>query len=221
MPLHGSEEFPVARAEILLLHRSAVDGDRRHAPSEGAVEDRPEVFGTLLRVVEAAAHLERHRHLWRHGGSHLFDDLERGLRLREQEPASAAAEHLLHRAAEVDIDDVVAFGDEPLGRRRKIVGIRPHELSAHRMLLVGDGQTGEISAVGAHGCHELVEQHFAEGVGRAVTAGNHPHRPVAVTGQCRLHDGGLEPNVSDRERPRRGGRQGHVSTGHWSNQVRP
>jgi hypothetical protein len=56
------------------------------------------------------------------------------------------------------------------------------------MLLGRHREPGEVAAVGAHGGHELVEQHLAEGVGRAVPSGEHPHRPVAVTGEGGLHD---------------------------------
>jgi hypothetical protein len=166
-----------------------VDRDRRRTAGEGAVEDRPEVVAAGGRVVEAAAHLERHRHVRRHGVADARHDLQGRVGLGEQVAAAAPAEDLLHGAAEVDVDDVVALGHQPPRGRREVVGVRAHQLAADGMLLGRHGQPGEVAAVGADGGHELVEEHFAERVGRTVPPRQHPHRPVAVAREGRLHDG--------------------------------
>ena len=212
--LHRREKLPVARADVLLLHGPAVHGDRRHAVGEGAVEDRPELVGALGRVVEAAPHLERDGHVRRHGVADAAHDVERGFGLTEQVAAAAPAEHFLDGAAKIDVDHVEPRLDEPPRRGREVVGVRPHELAADGVLLVGDGHTGEVALVLPDHRHECVEQHLAEGVGRAEPPGEHPHRQVAVAGERRLHHGGGEGDAADR-------RPGHVSTGHRSNHVRP
>ena len=222
VPLHRREKLPVARADVFLLHGAAVHGDRRCAAGEGAVEDGPEVVEALRRVVEAAAHLERDGHVRRHRLANLCHDLKRDGGLREEVAAAAAAEHFLHRAAEVDVDDVVALGHEPLGGRRKVVGIRAHQLAADGMFLVGHREAGEVAAVGADGGHELIEEHLAERVGRAVAAGQHPHGAVAVAGEGRLHDGRRDRHAADRKKVAASFFwSDHVSTGHMSNHVRP
>ena len=231
VPLRRRKKVPVARADVFLLNGAAVHGDRRRTAGEGAVEDRPEVVEAFRGVVEAAAHLERDGHVRWHRLANLRHDLERDGGLREEVAAATAAEHLLHGAAEVDVDDVVALGHEPAGGRRKIIGIRAHQLAAHGMLLVGHREAGEVATVGADRRHELVEKHLAERVGRSVTAGQHPHGAVAVAGEGRLHDGRRDRHAADRKRwlPAFCGEKvaatffwsDHVSTGHMSNHVRP
>ena len=81
MPLHFAQEIPAARADVALLDRAAVHGDRRHAALECAVEDREELVAAFRAVVEAAAHLHRHRNRRRHGVAHAADDLQAPSRL--------------------------------------------------------------------------------------------------------------------------------------------
>ena len=150
----------------------------------------------------------------RYGVADPCHDVERGFRLAEQVAAAAAAEDFLDGAAEVDVDDVEARLDEPPGRRREVVGVRPHELAAHGVLLVGDGHAGEVALVPADHGHERVEQHLAEGVGGAEPSREDPHRQIAVAGEGRLHHGRGEGDAAERQ-------AGHVSTGHMSNHVRP
>ena len=214
VPFDGGQKIPAAWADIFLLHAAAVHGDRRRAAVEGAVEDRPKLVGARLRVVDAPPHLERDGNVGGNGLPHPRNNLERGLGHAEEIAAAAAAEHLLHRAAKVDVDHVEARRDEPPRRRREIVGIRPHQLPTDGMLVVGDRDPGEVSLVRADHGHERVEQHLAECVGGAVLPGQQPHRQIAVAGERGLHDRRRERHAPDRK-------GGHVSTGHRSNHVRP
>ena len=54
---------------------------------------------------------------------------------------------------------------------------------------------------------ELVQEHFAQRIGRAQPPGNDPHRPVAVAAQRRLDDGEVDGHVADVERPGDEGRR--------------
>ena len=200
VPLDRAQEAPVARADIPLLDRAAVHGDRRGTTGEGAVENRPEVVPALGRVIEAATHLERHRDSGRHRVPHPTHDLERRRGLREQEAAPAAAQDLLHRAAEVDVDHVVALRHEPAGRRGEIVGVRPHQLAADGVLFLGQRESGGCLMPPLGRRHELIEQHLAQRVGRTVSPGEHPHRPVAVARERRLHERRRERHAADRKR---------------------
>ena len=125
VPLHFAQKLPAAGADVALLDGAAVNGDRRDAARERAVEDRKELVAAFGRVVDAAAHLDRDGHVRRHGVADASDDFERHFRLAEVIPAAAAAQHLFHRAAEVDVDDVEAGFDQPRGRRSKILGFAP------------------------------------------------------------------------------------------------
>ena len=98
--------------------------------------------------------------------------------------------------------------------RRKIVRVGPHQLAADGMLVLVHGDPREVATVGADHRHERVEQHLAEGIGRAVPPGQGPHRQVAVAGERGLHHRRPEGHPAD-------GQRLHVSTGHMSNQVRP
>ena len=110
------------------------------AALEGAVEDLEKLLAALGGVVDAAAHFDRHRDVRRHGVAHAADDFERHVRLAQVEAAAATAEHLLHRAAEVDVDHVEPALDEPLGGGAELLGLGAHELAADGVLLVGDVQ---------------------------------------------------------------------------------
>ena len=108
VPLHLAQEFPIARAIVALADGAAVDGDRRHAQRKRAVEDSIEVVAALRAVVQAAAHLYRERNVRRQGVTDAAHDLQRGRRSAQKKPAPAAAQDLLHRTAEVQVDDIEA-----------------------------------------------------------------------------------------------------------------
>src|SRR5690606_27576689 len=102
------EKRPARRAEVFLLNRSPVDGCACVAEPDGSLEDAVEVRLSLGAVVAAAAQLDRARPI---AGNSLHDGVEDGdrlLRLAEQVPAATLLADLLHRAGEVDVDNVVA-----------------------------------------------------------------------------------------------------------------
>ena len=200
MALDRGEKLPVARADILLLHGAAMDGDRGDPALKGTIEDRPEPLGALLRVIDPAAHLEGDGDAGRHGIAHSGNDLEGRLRNAEEIAPATAAKHLFDRAAEVDVDDVVALGHEPAGRGGKVVGIRAHELRADRMLLGGEGEPGVVALAAVGRDDERIEEDFAEAIGRAVAPREDAHRPVAVAREGRLEDGRGKLHMADRGR---------------------
>ena len=143
-----------------------MNGDRRDARRIRPVEDLEKLLAALGRVVDAAAHLHRDRNVRRHGVAHAADDLERHRRLAQMKSAPAAAQHFLHRAAEVDVDHVEAALDQPQCGRRELLRVGPHQLPAGRMLFVGDVQKVPIPPPRLQVDDELVEHHFAERVRR-------------------------------------------------------
>ena len=186
MSLHVGQETPVARAIVTLLHGATVNRDRCHAPCERTVKDRPEGRAALGRVIKPPTHLERHGHLGRHRVTNAAHNLERRGGLREKVATAAAAEHLLHGAAEIDVDYIVAFGHEPAGGRGEVIGIGSHQLATDGMFIRRDRESGRgLPAVLRLG-DEPVEEHFANGIRGPVATGDQPHRPVAVARQRRL-----------------------------------
>ena len=114
-----------------------------------AVEDLEKLVAALGRVVDAAAHLDRDGNVRRHGVAHAADDLQRHVGLAQVKAAAAAAEHFLHRAAEVDVDHVEAALDQPQRGRAELLGLGAHELPADGMLFVGDVQEVAVAAAAA------------------------------------------------------------------------
>ena len=162
--------------------------DRRDTTIKGTVEDGEELLLTLSGVVDAPPHLQRDRQL---GGDCVADsanDLKGCLGHAQQIAAPAASQHLLDRAAEVDVDAVEAGFDKATGGRSEVIGVGPHQLATDRVLFSGDCQPGQIAAVGADLSKELVEHHLAEGVGSAKPTGHDPHWQVTVAGEGCLHD---------------------------------
>jgi hypothetical protein len=78
---HLAQELPTTGADVFLLDRAAVHGDGRRAALKGAIEDLEEVVAALLRVVDAAPHLDGHGHAGRHGLAHARNNLERRIHL--------------------------------------------------------------------------------------------------------------------------------------------
>ena len=133
--LGGGQEIPVAAARVALPHRAGMDGDRVDAELERRVENPQEVLPALGRVVQAAAHLDSHRHVPRNRRAHGPYDLDGCVRRREQEAAAVSSEHLLDRAAEVEVDHVIAAFDEDGGGLGELAGLGPHELPAHGVIV--------------------------------------------------------------------------------------
>ncbi len=199
---HFAQELPAAGADVFLRHRAAVDRDCRRSALERAVEDAKELVAALGRVVQPAAHLDRHRHPRRHGVAHPADDLQRRLDLAQQVAAPAAAKHLLHRAAEVDVDHVEAGRHEPRRRGAEIVGIGPHQLPAHGVFFVAGAQVPIGPPPVRDLVDELVEHHLAQRVRGPQPPRDHAHRPIAIARQRRLHHGKVERDVSDSQHGR-------------------
>ena len=86
--------------------------------------------------------------------------------------------------------------DQPQRRRAEIVRIGPHQLPADRMLFVGDPQPPLILAGVARLDQELIEHHLAQRVRRPEPPRNHPHRPIAIARQRRLHDGKVDRDLA-------------------------
>ena len=211
MLLHFAQEAPVARAFVTLPDRAAVDGDRGRAEAKGAVEDREEVVAALLAVVQAAAHLHRERNVRRQDIPHPADDFQRGAGRAQEKPAPAAAQHLLHRAAEVQVDHVEAGLGKFERGGRKVFRIGAHQLCTDGVLFVrrADVPPGLRSLADLD--DEAVQEHFAQRVGGPQPPGNDPHRPVAVAAQGRLDDREIDGDVADAERP--GGKEGGRTKG--------
>src|SRR5258708_6711815 len=98
-----AQKVPVAGAGVFLFDRAAVYGDRRYAPREGPVQNSKEAIAALIRVVDPAPHLERHRDVIWHCFEDAADDFEGFLGLAEMVSAAASADGRLDRAAEVNV----------------------------------------------------------------------------------------------------------------------
>ncbi len=67
-----------------------------------------------------------------------------------------------------------------------------HQLATDRMIILGQVEEVPRAMPQPHLQQKLVQHHFARSVTGSQTAGDHPHRPIAITGQGGLHDG--KPN---------------------------
>ena len=111
--------------------------------------------------------------------------------------SSATTQHLFHRTAAIDVDHIKARFNKANGCRSEIGWIGAHQLATDRMLLVGDMQILPRLAPFGDFNHKPVEHHLAQGIGCAETAGNDPHRPVAIAGKCRLNDRHADGHIAD------------------------
>ena len=69
-----------------------------------------------------------------------------------------------------------------------------------RDLISNRGEASGVAvAVGLQRDEELIEQHLAQRVARAMSARQQSHRPIAVAGERRLYDREFEPQVPDLE----------------------
>ncbi len=143
----------VGLARVHLAGRARVE---REALRAGVDEPRPEVEAGPRAVLEAAAHLHRHGH--GHGFRHGGDDPARAIGLVEQRRAGAGLRDLADGAAEVDVDDVRACGDD---RRRGLGHVRrlgAEDLDGERPLVLRDSQVAEralVAVVNAGAAHHL------------------------------------------------------------------
>ncbi len=200
MLLHFAQKFPAAGADVALLNGSPMHGHRRRAQGKRPVENLEEPIAAGGRVVHAAPHFHRHRNVRRHDVACPLYDFQRHLRLSQMKSAAAFAKHLLHRAAEVDVNHVEARLDQPRRPGRELLRLGPHQLPADGMLLVAriEAMPRPGPLLQAH--QELIQHHLANCIRRPQPASNHPHRPIAIAGQGRLHDGEIELYVSELNR---------------------
>ena len=143
----------VGLARVHLAGRARVE---REALRAGVDEPRPEVETGPRAVLEAPAHLHRHGHGdgFRHGG----DDPAGAVGLVEQRRAGAGLRDLADGAAEVDVDDVRAGGDD--GRRGlgHVCRLGAEDLDGERPLVFRDTQVAEralVAVVDAGAAHHL------------------------------------------------------------------
>ncbi len=195
------EKLPATRTDVALFDGAAVDGDRRDAAGERAIEDAEKMVSRLLAVIHPAAHFYRHRTIRRDALSDAVDDLQGHLGLRQMKTAAAPPEHLLHRTAEVDIDDIKARFGEFDRSGGKLLRLAAHQLTADGMFFVGDVK--EVTGLGSIGQRDekLVEHHLAQRVRCTVSAGQNPHRQIAVPAQRRLEKRRCDRDVTDSQRP--------------------
>ncbi|MCY1538075.1 hypothetical protein D9M68_735990 [compost metagenome] len=94
------------------------------------------ILGALV-VVEAQAHLGRHRHVSRHGTAHRRHDAADQFGFVQQHRAAAALVHRLGRAAEIEVHAERAQAREP----RRVLGqtgrVGPQQLRPHRHARTG------------------------------------------------------------------------------------
>ena len=125
-----ADEFPIGGAGVELAARAAVHADHANAACFGNPSEPGRIAAA---VVPAGAHLQGDRQVHR-----LDRRLEnaRGMRfVAHQRRAGMAVDHLLHRAAEIDVDDPrPAIGVE-LGRLGHHPRLAAGELHRHRLLI--------------------------------------------------------------------------------------
>ena len=184
--LELTQEFPLARSFVALLDGSPVDRDGRHADLEGAVENLEEPPLRLGAVVHAAAHLDRDRHAIRDRAIHVANNGQRFVGMAQHVSATAAAQHFLHWATEIDIHDVVSRPNHDVRCLGEDVWIAAHQLAADRVHVVGHRQIALVLFAGIH--DEFVEHDLIEGEAAPQALGDRAHGQIAVARQRRLHE---------------------------------
>jgi hypothetical protein len=133
---HGVDHLPVRLAAVSLRAGAAVDRDRAHAAIL-------ESLGHLHRIdrlpVPANADLGGHRNhaadRTGHPGCHLGEQWA----VLEQRRTAVLRHHLVHRATEVDVDEIRLFPiDDFAGRLAHALAVGTEQLHAHRPLPVGE-----------------------------------------------------------------------------------
>ena len=121
-------------------------------------QSRPELERGTRAVVNATPKLHGHGDV--HGVRDRADDRARAIRILEQVRASTGLGDLLHRATEVDVDDVGADRLDharTLGHRPRL---RPEQLDGQGVLVGGDAEVPEslLVAVLDPGAADHLEQ---------------------------------------------------------------
>jgi len=129
------EEWPVRGPDILLLHRSAVDGRPRESNLIRAVKDAFKGFGHFGRIVPGPAELYRARHTGWHSPPNLAKDGECFIGRGEKVTATFTAANLLDGAGKIDIYDIVAEVDQQCSSPAHFVGVCAHDLPCDRVIL--------------------------------------------------------------------------------------
>ena len=115
-------------------------GVHHEARAAGGGDERDETLevGLAVLIVDADAAFDRHRHA--DAGPHRRDQVGNQLRLGHEAGAEAALLHAIGRAADVEIDLVVAEVLADRGSLGELGWIRAAELQGDGMLLRGEGQ---------------------------------------------------------------------------------
>ena len=133
--LHLADERPVRLARVHLRARPAVDGQRLYAA----------VLQLLCQfrddqLLEVPSQSRLHRHGQFHGVHHLARNLQHLGYVLQHACARPFARHLLHRTAEVQVDDVGPRLLHDPCRFHHRLHVAPVDLYAHWALHVADGQ---------------------------------------------------------------------------------
>jgi len=192
-----AEKFPARWAIVTLLDGPPVDGDRRNAQLVGAVKDFVEIVTAFVAVVDAATHFYGDGNVRGNRVAYSRDNFECDRRLAKMKAATATAKDFFHRTAEVDVDHIEAMFDESNRGRAKLLGVGAHELTADRVFVVSDMHEVVIFATIANLQDELVEHHFADGIGSPESSRDKSHRGIAVATERSLHDREVELDRAD------------------------
>ena len=127
--LDRANERPVCLAPVHLVAGAAMDGDHLHAQ----ILCNPRQFGGVEAIVAPAhPHLDRDRHLNRLDGG--LDQPCRQRNVAHQGGTGIAVDHLLYRAAHIDIDDRRAAIFDQLGCLAHLHRIAADQLHRDRIL---------------------------------------------------------------------------------------
>jgi hypothetical protein len=177
-------------AVIELAPRAAVHGQHADARLLG---DACQIGCIATGLVPSGPHLQGHRKLHRlYGG---FKDL-RGMHLIAHQRRPGMAVHdLLHRAAEIDIDDGSPTILVELGGLGHHFGLAAGELHRHRELFGGVLGHQQRLAILAH--HRGAGDHFGDDEARAASLDHLAERHVADSGHRSQDDWILDPDRTD------------------------
>ena len=133
--LHLANQGPVGLAGVHLCAGAAVDGQRLDA---AVLQLLGQLGDDELVLVPAQARLHGNGQL--HGVHHLLGDLQQFGDVLQHAGAGALASHLLHRTAEVQVDEVWTGLLNDLGRLDHCLHVAAVDLNAHGALFVADGE---------------------------------------------------------------------------------
>ena len=127
------QKLPTARADIPLLDRSAVDGDRRDAIVERTIQNLKESVATLWRIIDPSSHLDRDWNMTRNDIPRSLYNLQCHGGLAQMKATATSSKHLTHRASEIDVYHRKARFDELLCSQGELFGLRAHQLTRDGM----------------------------------------------------------------------------------------